>query len=73
MIEFKSIDRVQIPGRGSVFVVENDQDRPLNNSGLIGEIVLIDGKKYNVKSVESFCMHTIWKGQRIGLLVSERK
>jgi hypothetical protein len=68
-MEYKSLDTFEIKGRGKVFIVENDKDRDRDNNDLLGSEVIIDGQKYNVKSIESFAILKIAKGQKIGLLV----
>lgn len=68
-MEYKSLDTFEIKNRGRVFVVENDKDRDRDNNDLLGSEVIIDGKNYKVKGVESFAIQKIYKGQKIGLLV----
>lgn len=68
-IEYKSLDFYEIKETRKVFVVENDKDRDINNSDLLGREVIIDGHKYKVKGIESFALQKINKGQKIGLLV----
>ncbi len=66
-MEYKSLDIVEIAGRGRVFIVEMDKDGVRND--LIGSEVTIDGQKYKVRGVEAFSIERIYEGQRIGLLV----
>lgn len=73
MIKYTSTDSFYINNRGLVFSVKNDKDRPRDNSGLLNEIVEIDGKLYIVKGVESFAKFEILKDEPIGLLVEEYK
>lgn len=68
-MEYKSLDTFEIKGRGKVFVVENEKDRIRDDNDLLGSEVVIDGQPYVVKGVESFPIHKIIKGQKIGLLV----
>lgn len=68
-MEYKSLDTFEINGRGKVFVVENDKDRDRDKNDLLGSEVTIDGVNYKVRGVESFAIHKIRKGQKIGLLV----
>lgn len=68
-MEYKSLETFEIKNRGRVFVVENDKDRDRDNNDLLGSEVIIDGKNYKVKGVESFVIQKIYKGQKIGLLV----
>ncbi len=76
MITFKSIDSIEIPGRGVVFIVENWQkQRESELRQLIGEIVIIDNTQYIVKGFESWLLAgdpIIESGDSIGLLVSQK-
>jgi hypothetical protein len=69
MLEFKSLGKFTIAGRGSVFVVENDRERKEDFEDLYPR-VKIDGKEYKVRGVESRGM-TQYKGDELGLLISE--
>lgn len=66
---FQSTGKYFIESRGDVYTVTNDKDRDRERSGLPGNIVEIDGKKFKVKGVESFCVPKIRKGQEIVLMV----
>ena len=68
-MEYKSLDKYELKGRGTVYIVENEIERDRCSNNLIGIEVLIDGVKYKVKGVESFLIPTIRKGYKIGLLV----
>ena len=70
-MEYKSSNKHELKGRGTVYVVENDKCRDNfgDKDGLIGSIVAIDGKEFIVKAVEAFAITTIRKGDNIGLLV----
>ena len=70
-MEYKSLNKYELKGRGTVYVVENDKCRDNfgDKDGLIGSIVAIDGKEFIVKAVEAFATPTIIKGDNIGLLV----
>ena len=70
MIEFTSIGQFDLIKRGRIFFVSNDKERTCGNwSGLLGELVKIDGVERKIIGVESFALHTIRKGETIGLLV----
>lgn len=66
-MKYKSLDEVEIEGRGKLFIVENEKDRTTKD--LIGKEVLIDDKRYKVKGVETFFKTMIIRGEKIGLLV----
>ena len=68
-MEYKSLDKYEIKGRGTVYIVENELERGRSNNDLINSEVIIDGVKHKVKGVESFAIPTIRKGDTIGLLV----
>lgn len=69
MLQYTSLSTYNIKGRGKVFVVENHKTMDNPALELIGTDVIIDGEKYNVKSVEAFAIMRILEGQKIGLLV----
>jgi hypothetical protein len=71
MKSFKSIDKYNIKGHGTVFSVINDETFRRGECRLIGERVLINEKMYQVKGVESFTLEIIQKGMPIGLLVED--
>jgi len=68
MKEYKSLEKLEIK-QGTVFIVENTEDRKNEWKDILGKEVLIDGKKFTIKAVESFCIPNIKKGDKIGLLV----
>ena len=68
-MEYKSLDKYEIKGIGTVFVVKNEVERNRDSNNLVGKKVIIDGIQHKVKGVESFCLPTIRKGDKIGLLV----
>lgn len=69
-MEYTSLGTFEIESRGTVFVVLND--RKSHYTRLVGEEVIIDGKKYLVKAVERFASYKelILKDEKIGLLCS---
>lgn len=69
MIKYKSIGSHELTNRGTVFFVKSEKERSTKDNDLIGSQVMIDGKIYIVKSVESFAISIIRKGQQIGLLI----
>jgi len=64
MLEFKSISKHYITGRGEVIVVKAQSDK-----NIVGEIINIDGEEYKIKGVE--VQGYLRKGNNIGLLVSK--
>lgn len=66
---FHATDWIEITGRGTVAVIENDDE--INPRPLTGKIVLIDGKEYRVRGVETFRVPD-WSVHRhpFGLLVT---
>ena len=62
MRNFRSLSEHNITGRGKVFVVVLDDELDL-----VGKIVHIDDKEYQVTGVES--QGVVKKGSRVGLLV----
>lgn len=74
MKEFKSIDTTHITGRGPLIVVHvpnpNMEMRP---EGLpeLGEVVLIDDKKYHVRGIEASkkLMDPPYLDEMVGLIV----
>lgn len=73
MHEFIEIDRFQISGRGTVITTKTPCEFPRDWKGLMGEVVLVDGKKYRVAGIETYAIHVqTWrKGTNIGLLIRE--
>ena len=69
MTEYKSLDKAEIKGRGTVYIVENDKDRFRDNTGLIGTEIILDGRNCIIKGIESFLTLKIHKGDKIGLMV----
>ena len=65
-----AVERLTLMGRGPVIVVVLDRDCA-DFTWLMGKIAEVDGVRYLVSSVESFCLNRHHKGERIGLLVSE--
>lgn len=68
---YTSLDRFEVAGRGSVFVIESEIERSRQAHDLNGHRVWIDGDIYWVKGVESNCTDKIRKGDKIGLLVKK--
>lgn len=71
MTEYKSLDQLQIKGRGIVYIVEYKGETIYKSKGnsLIGSKVKIDTDEFTIKGVESYAIETISDGQKIGLLV----
>ena len=63
-LEFKSISKYNIKGRGDVILVQAK-----SKESLLGKEVLIDGERYKVKGVET--QGYLEVGNKIGLLVSK--
>ena len=63
-LEFKSISKYNIKGRGDVILV-----KAKSKESLLGKEVLIDGERYKVKGVET--QGYLETGKEIGLLVSK--
>lgn len=73
-MEYKSLQKLTITGKGTVFIVENEKDRNrADNDFTIGDEITIDGDKYILSGVESYAIDIIRKGQKIGLLVKNCK
>lgn len=70
MRSFKSTETFQI-GRGQVFVVDNDVEHVRGQSGLLNQLVEIDGKVWMVLQIETFALPIIRVGSMMGLLVKE--
>lgn len=70
--KFKSVGYTNIQGRGDMFFVNNDINRPplRNFEDLVNKQVSIDDKVYIVMGVESFAKTEVYKGETIGLLVT---
>ncbi len=64
ILEFKSISKHYITGRGEVIVVKSQSDK-----STVGKIVIIDSQKYKVRGVE--IQGDLKEGKDIGLLVSK--
>jgi len=64
MLEFKSISKFHITGRGEVIVVKSQSDK-----SIVGEVVIIDDGEYKVRGVE--VQGYLREGSNIGLLVSK--
>ena len=56
---------------GTVAVVKNNETVHRKDHHLLNEIVLIDGEEYTIIGVESYLRPIIFKGEKIGLLVSK--
>ena len=69
MTEYKSLDSFEINGRGTVYVINAPMEFDRNNCPLIGKTIIMDGEKREVKAIESYCIPTISKGTKIGLLL----
>ena len=71
---FSADDWVYIPGRGWAAITQCpeywDKNLPPNGWGL-GDEVLIDGRLYTVRGIESYAMPSLSKGTPIGLLVGD--
>ena len=68
-MKYKSLDKYELKGRGTIYIVENEVKRNRDNNNLVGSEVFIDGVKYKIKGGESFAVSIIGKGDKIGLLV----
>lgn len=68
MIEYKALDRIEVSGRGTIFIIENDKDRDFYFKDLIGQSVIIDNKEIKVKDAYKFAIQTIKRGMLIGIL-----
>jgi len=71
--KFKSEDRFQIAGRGTVFTATPDQEMPIQE--VMGQLINVDGVLYMCRGIERFAKWRkpnapLEKGERIGLLVS---
>jgi len=71
MKKYKSLDSYEFIGGGTVFVVENEIERPRFNNDLLNSLAEIDGTQYIIRGVESFLTPKILKGDKIGLLVKK--
>lgn len=69
---FTNAEWFQLKGRGDVASVSIDRDCRKDQLLETFKRVVIDGKEYDVKDVESWALETIRKGQPIGLLVERR-
>jgi hypothetical protein len=68
-LRFKSESTYTL-GKRMVFVVLNDRDRVRGDwSGILNEVVEIDGVRYACTGVESYALNIIRSGSPIGLLV----
>jgi hypothetical protein len=63
-LEFKSIDKHHITGRGEVIIVKLQSDK-----SIVGETVIIDGEEYKVRGIEA--LGYLKAGKNVGLLVSK--
>jgi hypothetical protein len=61
-MEYKSLDKYELKGRGTVYIIENEVERDRSNNDLLNSDVTIDGVKHKVKGVESFALPIIRKG-----------
>jgi len=69
MREFKLVNRFEA-GTKVAYVVVADQDMDRDNTGLVGEDVLVDEDKIKVQAVEKFASgDTILVGEYIALIV----
>lgn len=70
-MEFISLRKSELKDRGTVYLVVyyGETIYKTKCNPLVGAKVIIDGKEYIVKGVESFAIETISNGQQIGLLV----
>jgi hypothetical protein len=71
--EFKSEDRFQIVGRGTVFTATPTEKMPFNE--VYGQQISVDGVLYMCRGIERFAIcrngdDSLRVGERIGLLVS---
>lgn len=69
---FTVVEWFPMTGRGDVATVYLDRDCEKNKLRETFKRVVLDGKEYDVKGVESWCLHTIRRGSLIGLLVEKR-
>lgn len=69
---FRNAEWFHIEGRGDVASVRLDRDCLKDELLATFKHVVIDGKNYEVKGVESWALQTIREGQMIGLLVDKR-
>lgn len=70
---FHAIAWIEIKGRGRLAQVDCpfDWNKEDPSQNMIGDEVLIDGKLYRVKGIESWAVTHISRGAPIGLLVEE--
>lgn len=64
MVEFKSINKLYIIGRGQIIIVKSQSDE-----NIVGKIVIIDEDEYKVRGVE--VQGHLAEGKDIALLVSK--
>lgn len=65
-----SFDSFEVTGRGRAYVVEVPYTYARGSKdSLIGKQVILDGKLVEVTAIDSFCIPTIRKGTKIGIIV----
>lgn len=63
MLEFKSLSKFFITGRGQAYAIPSDRDREHNDtSDLMSQVVNIDGKEVVIIGIE----HMGYRGWKIG-------
>ena len=72
MYSFKSTDKFQIAGRGTVYTTTTPVDFKANQWPSIDKDVLIDGEILHCIGIECHAMEHISKGSPIGLLVKDQ-
>jgi hypothetical protein len=73
MIEFTSIDRFEISGRGTVFTTKTPCDFQRGFPEIMGKKIKVDGRPYICRGVETYAIWVqYWKaGEPVGILVKE--
>lgn len=70
MRSFISKDKFEIPFRGVMYTTVADKEMSRENPDIVGEIILLNGDKVKVLSVNSFQgPGIIHIGEKIGLLI----